>query len=98
MPGSTDLRYARIVANHIKSHHHEIIVSEEDFFNAIPETIGAIESYDITSVRASVGNYLVARYIRQKTDIKVVFNGDGSDEASGSYLYLQRTNRSRIRD
>lgn len=88
MPGSTDLRYARIVAKHIGSYHHEIVVSEEDFFKAIPETVAAIESYDITSVRASVGNYLVAKYIRQKTDVKVVFNGDGSDEASGSYLYF----------
>lgn len=88
MPGSTDLQYARIVAKHIGSYHHEIVVSEEDFFKAIPETVMAIESYDITSVRASVGNYLVGKYIRQKTDIKVVFNGDGSDEASGSYLYF----------
>lgn len=88
MPGSTDLRYARIVADHIKSIHHEILLSEADFFKAIPETVAAIESYDITSVRASVGNYLVAQYIRRNTDIKVVFNGDGSDEASGSYLYF----------
>lgn len=88
MPGSTDLHYARIVATHIKSQHHEILLSEDDFFKAIPATIDAIESYDITSVRASVGNYLVAQYIRQHTDIKVVFNGDGSDEASGSYLYF----------
>ena len=55
-------------------------------FAAIPDVIAAIESYDITSVRASVGNFLVSKYIAANTDIKVVFNGDGSDEISGSYL------------
>jgi len=58
------------------------------FFAAIPEVVGVIESYDITTVRASVGNYLIGKYIRQNTDVKVIFNGDGSDEASGSYLYF----------
>lgn len=88
MSGSPDLIAARAVANHIHSIHHEIVAEEEDFLNAIPEVIATIESYDITSVRASVGNYLVSKYIAANTDIKVVFNGDGADEASGSYLYF----------
>jgi len=90
MPGSTDLKYARTVADKIMSKHHEITLTPEDFYNAIPEVIKAAETYDITSVRASVGNWLVGKYIRENTDIKVVFNGDGSDEIGGGYLYFYR--------
>jgi len=86
--GSEDLRCARIVADHIGSDHTELVVTPKDFFQAIPEVIQAIESYDITTVRASVGNYLVAKAIREKTDCKVVFNGDGSDEVLGGYMYF----------
>ena len=85
---ATDLAYARKVADHIGSIHHEVIVSEDDFFNAIPDVIEAIESYDITTVRASVGNYLIGKYIKEHTDQVVIFNGDGSDEMGG-YKYLQ---------
>ena len=88
MEGSEDLRYAAIVANHIGSKHTSIIVSEEDFFIAIPDVIRAIESYDTTSVRASVGNYLIGKYIAQHSQAKVIFNGDGSDELTGGYLYF----------
>jgi asparagine synthase (glutamine-hydrolysing) len=90
MPGSTDLYYAKKVADHIGSDHTEIVLSPDDFFNAIPKVIYDIESYDITSVRASVGNWLVSKVIRQTCDCKVVFNGDGSDEVFGSYLYFYR--------
>jgi asparagine synthase (glutamine-hydrolysing) len=88
--GSPDLYYARMVADKIGSEHHEIIATPDEFFEAIPEVIRAIESYDITSVRASVGNYLVCKKIHSTTDCKVVFNGDGSDEVFGSYLYFYR--------
>jgi len=88
MPGSTDLDYARKVADHIGSIHHPVIVTPEDFLKAISHVIHDIESYDITSVRASVGNWLIGKYIRENTDIKVVFNGDGADEIGGGYLYF----------
>ena len=88
--GSPDLLYARKVAEHIGSDHTEIISTPDEFFAAIPEVIQAIESYDITSVRASVGNWMVCREIAKRTDCKVVFNGDGSDEVFGSYLYFFR--------
>lgn len=88
LPGSTDLAYAKKVADHIKSNHTSIEVSQDEFLRAIPEVIWAIESYDTTTVRASVGNYLVAKYIKEHTDCKVVFNGDYSDEVSGGYKYM----------
>jgi len=90
MAGSPDLHYAAKVAAWIGSEHHEIVVTADEMFDAIPSVIRDIESYDITTVRASVGNWLIAKKIRETTDCKVVFNGDGSDEVFGSYLYFYR--------
>jgi len=88
LKGSEDIKYARIVAKFLKTKHTEIILTEQQFLDAIPETIYAIESYDTTTVRASVGNYLVSKYIKTHSEAKVVFNGDGSDEVCGGYLYF----------
>jgi len=88
MPGSEDLKYAKIVADHIGSNHHEIVLSEEEFLSAIERVIYKIESYDTTTVRASVGNWLISKYIRENSDCKVIFNGDGSDEVCGGYMYF----------
>jgi len=90
MAGGTDLFYAQMVAQFIGSEHHEIVVTADEMFDCIPEVIRDIESYDITTVRASVGNWMVAREIKARTDCKVVFNGDGSDEVFGSYKYFYR--------
>lgn len=88
MSGSEDVKQARNVAQHLGTDHTEIIFGPDEMFNAIPEVIKMIESYDTTTVRASVGNYLIGKYISHNTDAKVVFNGDGSDEVTGGYLYL----------
>lgn len=89
MKGSTDLGYAEDVARYIGSNHHSICLSQVDFLDAIPVVIRAIESYDVTTVRASVGNYLIGKYIRENTKFKVVLNGDYSDEVTGGYLYMK---------
>jgi len=88
LEGSVDLKYAKKVAKYLNTNHKSIVLSEDEFFNAIPEVIKNIESYDTTTVRASVGNYLVAKYISENSKAKVVFNGDGSDELTGGYLYF----------
>jgi len=87
---SVDLKYAKIVADYLGTKHTEIVLTEQDFLNAIPEVIEKIESYDTTSVRASIGNYLLGKYIRANSDAKVIFNGDGSDELTGGYLYFNK--------
>ena len=89
-PGSPDVEFAQKVADHIDSDHHVVSATPEEFLSAIRTVIYNIESYDTTTVRASVGNYLVSKYIRENTDVKVVFNGDGSDEVCMGYLYNQK--------
>lgn len=88
MPGSTDLHYARVVADHIHSIHHEVCLSEQEFLDAIPDVIRTIESYDITTVRASTGMYLLSKWIATNTDVRVIFSGEGSDELCQGYLYF----------
>jgi asparagine synthase (glutamine-hydrolysing) len=90
LQGSEDLKYARIVADYLKTNHTEIIVTEQKMFESIPEVIQAIESYDTTSVRASIGNYLLGKFISKNSNAKVIFNGDGSDELLGGYLYMNK--------
>ena len=89
MPGSVDLEYAQIVADFLGTEHHQIEISEKDFLEAIETVIYNIESYDTTTVRASVGNYLVSKFIAENSNCKVIFNGDGADEVCCGYVYLK---------
>lgn len=91
MAGSEDLIRAKQVANYLGTKHTEVILTKDELFKAIPETIYAIESYDTTTVRASVGNYLLGKYISKHSEAKVIFNGDGSDELTGGYLYFLKS-------
>jgi asparagine synthase (glutamine-hydrolysing) len=88
LEGSEDLIYAEKVAKFIGTTHHEIKLDESEFLNAIPQVIHDIESNDITTIRASVGNWLISKYIKENSESKVIFNGDGSDEVTGGYLYF----------
>ena len=88
MEGAEDLKYSQIVADYLGTIHTQVILTEQEFLDAIPEVIRVIESYDVTTVRASVGNYLVGKYIKEHSEAKVIFNGDGSDEVTGGYLYF----------
>lgn len=85
--GSSDEYYAREVAKFIGSNHTHFEFSQEAFLAAIPEVIWFTETWDITTIRASVGQYLVSKRIKETTPIKVLLVGDGSDELCSGYLY-----------
>lgn len=85
LAGSVDLFWAKRVSEFLGTTHHEVCVSEADFLDAIEATIEQTESYDTTTIRASVGNYLVSKYISETTDDVVIYCGDMSDEIFGSY-------------
>ena len=86
IPGSPDNKYAQIVADYIGSEHTVINISQEDAIAALKDVIWATETYDITTVRASTGQYLVSKYIADNTNFKVILSGDGSDEVTNGYL------------
>lgn len=81
-----DLKYARIVADYLGSEHHEVIFTKEEAFSHLSELVHKLETWDITTIRASMGMSLVCKYIREKTDVKVVLTGEVSDELFG-YKY-----------
>ena len=86
--GLEDLQKAQMVADYLGTKHHSITVSEKEFLDYIKKVIYDIESYDTTTVRASVGNWLISKYISETSESKVIFNGDGSDEVCGGYMYF----------
>lgn len=85
---SPDILASRKVAKHLLTDHTEIIITSKDVVESLEECICQIESHDVTTIRASVSMYLLSKYIQKQTDVKIIFSGEGSDEASGSYLYF----------
>ena len=81
-----DLKYARMVADYIGSEHTEVIISEKDVIEALPEVVRLLGTWDITTIRASIGMYLVCKYIHENTDVRVLLTGEISDELFG-YKY-----------
>lgn len=88
LEGSEDIKYAKQVALFLDTRHTSVIMTKDEFVNAIPEVIKNIESYDTTTVRASIGNYLLAKFISKHSEAKVIFSGEGADELAGGYLYM----------
>ena len=81
-----DLKYAARVAEHIGSHHTEVYMTPEEVISSLEEVIRLLGTYDITTIRASMGMYLVCRAIHEKTDVRVILTGEISDELFG-YKY-----------
>ena len=89
LEGSPDLAAARKVAKHIGSIHHEFEYTVQEGLDAIRDVIYHIETYDVTTVRASTPMYLIARYIKSM-GVKMVLSGEGADEIFGGYLYFHK--------
>lgn len=87
--GSPDLAKARIMANHLGTVHHEVNYTVQEGLDAIRDVIYHIETYDVTTVRASTPMYLLARVIKSM-GIKMVLSGEGADEIFGGYLYFHK--------
>ena len=81
-----DLKYARQVAQYIRSDHQEIIITKEDVLSSLETVIQILGTFDITTIRASMGMYLICKAIHEQTDIRVLLTGEISDELFG-YKY-----------
>ncbi|MFA6857712.1 MAG: asparagine synthase B [Treponema sp.] len=89
LEGSPDLTAAKKAAEYIGTVHHEVHFTIQEALDALPDVIYHIETYDITTVRASTPMFLLARYIKSM-GIKMVLSGEGSDELFGGYLYFHK--------
>lgn len=87
--GSPDLKAGREVANYLGTRHHEFHFTVQDGIDAIEEVIYHIETYDVTTIRASTPMFLMSRKIKS-LGVKMVLSGEGSDEILGGYLYFHK--------
>ena len=94
LKGAPDLKAAKIVADHIGTVHHEINFTIQEGIDAIRDVIYHLETYDVTTVRASTPMYLMARAIKS-LGIKMVLSGEGADELFGGYLYFHKAPNSK---
>ena len=92
LEGSVDLHMARKVADHLGTCHHECVLQEHEFTDAIKRTIYTTESFCTTTIRASIGNMLISEYVKQLGKDAVLLVGDMSDEIFGSYRGLGNAN------
>lgn len=101
-----DLKYAKQAADYLGTDHTEVIINKEDVLGALDEVIYHLETFDITTIRASIGMYLLCKYIHENTDLKVILTGEVSDELFG-YKYtdfapsaseFQRESQKRIKE
>ena len=89
LEGSPDLKAAKLVADHIGTIHHEVKFTIQEGLDAIREVIYHLETYDVTTIRASTPMFLMARAIKS-LGIKMVLSGEGADELFGGYLYFHK--------
>jgi asparagine synthase (glutamine-hydrolysing) len=89
LKGSPDLASAQKVADHIGTVHHEVVFSIQEGLDALSDVIYHLETYDVTTVRASTPMYLLARVIKSM-GVKMVLSGEGADEIFGGYLYFHK--------
>ncbi|CAG9787755.1 unnamed protein product [Diatraea saccharalis] len=89
MGDSPDLVAARTVAEYLGTEHHEIQFDEKDVKDALDNVIYHLESFDITTIRASLPMYLLSKYIKNNTDTTVIFSGEGADEVAQGYIYFR---------
>jgi asparagine synthase (glutamine-hydrolysing) len=96
LPGAPDLEFARMVAGSIQAEHHEIVVSQEELLEVLPETIYHLESFDALLVRSSLTNYLAGRYAAEY--VPAVLSGEGGDELFAGYDYLRSLDTEDLHD
>ncbi|XP_046999489.1 asparagine synthetase [glutamine-hydrolyzing] [Schistocerca americana] len=89
MDNSPDIIHARKVAEYLGTEHHQVLFTPEDVRQVLDDVIHTLETFDITTIRASVGMYLIARYIKAHTDSTVIFSGEGADELCEGYIYFR---------
>ena len=91
---SPDLKAAKIVAKHLNTVHHEVIITIQEGLDAVRDVIYSLETYDVTTIRAATPMYLMARVIKSM-GIKMVLSGEGADEIFGGYLYFHKAPNSK---
>jgi len=89
LKGAPDLKYAKEVADFLGTNHHELNFTEQEGLDAIRDVIYHLETYDVTTIRASTPMFLLSRKIKA-TGIKMVLSGEGADEILGGYLYFHK--------